>query len=55
MSKKSKICLIRRALIAGFFSAEFTLAFLGIVTGCMSAYAFAAVAGCVVPAFYGVR
>ena len=55
MSKENKEALKRRALIVGFFSAEFIAAFAAIASGSMAVYGVLAVGGCVLPILAGAK
>ena len=52
MSQNSKLRLIQKSLLVLFFGSEFALAFLGIATGAMYAYATCAVGGVLIPAVF---
>lgn len=55
MSKENKEVLKRRALIVGFFSAEFIVAFAAIASGFMTVYGVLAVGGCLLPILEGAK
>lgn len=55
MSKENKEALKRRALIVGFFSAEFIAAFAAIASGSMAVYGVLAVGGCMLQILAGAK
>ncbi len=55
MSKENKDLLKHRALMVGFFSAEFIAAFAAIASGSMAVYGILAVGGCMLPILAGAK
>jgi len=55
MSKENKDILKHRALMVGFFSAEFIAAFAAIASGSMAVYGVLAIGGCVLPVLAGAK